>query len=184
MKSTSVMVILLVVAYLLIGAFTLSSKQEGIHSQVGEVWNQIDRCNQLLPRLEAQLAYGKGALDKWNAQITSARNAYLAAKESGDLEGALNAMQNLNTNIQLFFEQYPQYLNLTPVMTSLMDETAGCFNRIAYARGKLIESQRSYNVARLVFFPLGIFYPRMEILGENVNPASTVVPSTFPTPSP
>jgi hypothetical protein len=183
-KGIGLIVLVVLVLYVILGAFSLASQQEGIKANTGEVWNQLDRCNQLLPRLEGQLAFGKGALDQWNTQITTARNSLLAAKAAGDLKSALAAAQSLQTQIQVFFENYPQYLDLTPVMTGLMDETAGCFNRITFARGQLIDSQKSYNVTRIFFFPLAVFFQRIEILGENTNPATTVVPNTLTTSAP
>lgn len=181
-------VIAAVVVFLLwnaIGGFmVLPLQQQGLAGKVGEVWNQVDRANQLLPRLEAQLKYSVAEQKQVIDKITIARNDILAAEQaSGDQAKILKATASTQSALKAFYENYPDF-GLPAVQQGLLDETAGSFNRIAYARGKLIEAQVSYNQTR-IFFPLAAaFSPPVEVLGSGVSPLTPVTPSTLTTPTP
>jgi hypothetical protein len=170
---------------LAIGGFiVLPLQQQGLAGKVGEVWNQVDKANQLLPRLEAQLKYTVAGQKQVIDQITIARNDILAAEQaSGDQTKIFKATDSTQSALKAFYENYPDF-GLPSVQQGLLDETSGSFSRIAYARGKLIEAQVSYNQAR-IFFPLSApFIPPVEVLGAGVSSATPVTPSTLPTPTP
>lgn len=172
-------VVLIAIVGLLFGAYSLAQQQESLDGYRGEVWNQVDRTSQLLTRLEGQLQFGVDELVKINEQITTARNDILAARQAGDLEAALTATDDAQFAINAYFEAYPQYYDLTKVFTGLQDETAGSFNRITYARQRLIEAQVRFNRTLVTFFPLRVLFEREEVLGSNSDPAMQVAPSTL-----
>lgn len=167
-----------------IGFMVLPLQQQGLAGNVGEVWNQVDRANQLLPRLEAQLKYTVAEQKQVIDKITAARNDILAAEQaSGDQAKIFKATASTQSALKAFYENYPDF-GLPSVQQGLLDETAGSFNRIAYARGKLIDAQVSFNQAR-IFFPLAaVFIPPVEILGSGVSPLTPITPSTLPTSTP
>lgn len=167
-----------------IGFMVLPLQQQGLAGNVGEVWNQVDRANQLLPRLEAQLKYTVAEQKQVIDKITAARNDILAAEQaSGDQAKIFKATASTQSAFKAFYENYPDF-GLPSVQQGLLDETAGSFNRIAYARGKLIDAQVSFNQAR-IFFPLAaVFIPPVEILGSGVSPLTPITPSTLPTSTP
>ena len=165
----------LLVVYLVLGAFTLSMRREGLHGLTGNVWNNVDRATQLLTRLESEVLYAYKDRQALYQTITAARNDLLAARAVGDLEKATNVAGR----ISVILEDNSLAGDLTPVQISLMDETAGSINRITYARSKLIEGQVGYNQTRIFFFPVAVFFPRVEVLGETANPAQQLPPSPF-----
>lgn len=167
-----------------IGFMVLPLQQQGLAGNVGEVWNQVDRANQLLPRLEAQLKYTVAEQKQVIDKITAARNDILAAEQaSGDQAKIFKATASTQSALKAFYENYPDF-GLPSVQQGLLDETAGSFNRIAYARGKLIDAQVSFNQAR-IFFPLAaVFIPPVEVLGSGVSPLTPITPSTLPTSTP
>lgn len=165
-----------VIAWGIIGAILLGVQLQTIGGQTGEVWNQVDRATELLPRLEKQLTYTTDQQKEVIDQITVARNNILAAKQAGDLQKATMAASQAQFSIQAIQENYPSF-GLPEVQKGLLDETAGSFNRIAYARGRVIDAQVAYNKSRIIFLPCMLFFPRQSVLGEQANPAA-VVPTT------
>jgi len=172
-------IVVVAIVGLLLGAYSLAQQQESIDGFRGEVWNQVDRASQLLTRLESQLQYGVTELVAINEQITQARKNIQTAREAGDLEAALAATDQAQLAVQVMIEAYPDYYDLTSVFEGLQDETAGSFNRISYARQRLIEAQVGYNRTRVTFFPLMPFFERQEVIGAAFDPTSSVAPSTL-----
>lgn len=166
------------------GFIVLPLQQQTLAGKVGEVWNQVDRANQLLPRLEAQLKYTVAEQKQVIDKITIARSDILAAERaSGDQAKIFKATDSTQIALKAFYENYPDF-GLPSIQQGLLDETAGSFNRIAYARGKLIDAQVSFNQTR-IFFPLAaVFMSPVEVLGSNVSPLTPVTPSTLTTPTP
>lgn len=172
-----VVLFLCMMAWQIIGGVTLAMSQETIAGRTGEVWNTTQRAIDLLPRLEREVEVFMEDRQEIVAQITTARNDFLAAQEAGDL-AQLNAVHETMLDIRVQIEAYPT-INLTDQQRVLMYETAGSINRIAYARGQLIDAQVQFNKNRLLFMPVGLIFPRQEILGENVDPGQPLPPSTF-----
>lgn len=167
-----------------LGFLVLPWQQQALAGKVGEVWNQVDRANQLLPRLEAQLTYTVAEQKRVIDQIARARNDILAAEQaSGDQAKIFKAADSAQLALKAFYENYPDF-GLPAIQQGLLDETSGSFNRIAYARGKLIEAQVSFNQLRLVYPLAAVFIPPVEVVGAGVSPLAPVVPSTLTTPTP
>lgn len=168
--------------YLGVGVFSLLNTSLAVQNAQGQVWNQIDIGGQKIATLEAQVlgAYNQ-QLDVVK-EITEGRKALAAARANNDLDGALAAVGQLQLNLTALAEASP-VTNLTPIQTSLMDETSEVFNQIGYKRQQLIDAQTSYKYNRAVFFLLAGFFPDVEILGSTANPAQPVPTSIFaPTP--
>lgn len=184
--STSVRVVagilLAILFYLALGGISLAQQQIGIDAATGEVWNQIDAGAQKLDRLEAQVigAY-RQQMDVVNA-IVEGRKALAEARARGDLTAATQAAGQIGLNINVLVEANP-VTPLTELQRGLLDETSGAFNRIAYARGRLIDTQKAYNQTRIAFFPIAGFFPPVEILGSTDNPRRQLPPSRFVTPA-
>ncbi len=180
-----IVVLALVAFWQIIGLFSLPSQKIDIDGKVGEVWNQTDRASQLLPRLEAQLKYTVQAQKAVIDQIAAARNDVLAAQQVNgtDQSKVFQAATSTQVALKAFYENYPNF-GLPSIQQGLLDETAGSFNRIAYARHQLIQAQVSYNQARIGFFIAALFNPSVTILGSDVSPLTPVTPSSLQTPGP
>lgn len=176
MKKISMVLVVLVVSYLAIGWFTLLIQSNNVDAKTGTVWVQIQRAGELLPRLETQVTFYAKDRQDLIQKIADARANLAATNKSNSNLAA--AERDVTTTLQAFMEAYPA-LSLEGVQVGLLDETSGSMNRISYARQELIEAQTSYNNTRSFFYMLGMFVPRMEILGENADPTATIAPSTL-----
>ncbi len=174
----------LFVAWNFIGFVALPYQKAGLSGKVGEIWNQTDRASQLLPRLEAQLKYTVEAQKQVIDKITAARNDVLAAKQVGaqDQNKLYQAATSTQVALKVFYENYPNF-GLPTIQQGLLDETAGSFNRIAYARHQLIDAQTSYNQQRILYPLAAIFNPPVDVLGSDVSSLTPVAPSSLPTPA-
>jgi LemA protein len=165
-----------VALYLLMGYFSINSAQEDIAGRTGNVWNQIDSGAEKLAQLQSQVLFAYDDRQDLVDTIAASHNDILAAQEVGDMDAAMAAVGDANIAIDALAEAMPEY-DLTPVQVSLMDETAGTFNRISYARDQLIDAQVSFNKTRLMW---PMFASRVDVLGEGHNPADTTsIPNQF-----
>lgn len=179
-----VAIVVLFVLWNALGGLVLPWQQQALAGKVGDVWNQVDRANQLLPRLEAQLTYAVAEQKRVIDQIARARSDILAAEQAnGDEAKIFKATDSTQIALKAFYENYPDF-GLPSIQQGLLDETSGSFNRIAYARGKLIEAQVSFNQTRLLYPLAAVFIPPVEVLGSGANPLTPVTPSTLTTPTP
>ena len=184
LSKTSIIAIVASIVILVLGAFiwsqyaTLTSEQQDIRNKTGQVWTQIQRANDLLPRLEQQLnttiALQKDVIDK----IAAARSANQSAsqRDTSDPNNVNTAMQATMIALRAFQENYPN-LGLPELQQGLLDETSGSINRITYARSELINVQTKYNTDKRLSIPVGLFWSDQPVLGENENPAQTLPPS-------
>lgn len=178
-----VIVVALVAFSQIIGLFSLPSQKIGLDGKVGEVWNQTNRASQLLPRLKSQLKYTVQAQKQVVDKITAARSDVLAAEQGNGSDQAKVLKASTSTQIALraFYENYPNF-GIPNIQQGLLDETAGSFNRIAYARHQLIQAQVGYDQARIWFFIAAIFNPSVDVLGSEQSPLTPVAPSSLQTP--
>jgi hypothetical protein len=171
------LIILVIVAFLGIyeigGVFALNQQQVTVRGAKAEVWNAVENATEKLNQLYAQLNGTIKAQADAIATITKAREALAAAQANNDLNGATSSAANLKLYFTAIAENYPDY-GLSAVQAGVVTETAGAFNRIKYDRTLLINAQTDYDHERIAFFPVGLLFPSMEILGENSNPAQPV----------
>jgi hypothetical protein len=173
----------LFVIWNLIGCVALPYQEAGLAGKVGEIWNQTDRASQLLPRLEAQLKYTVAAQKQVIDKIAAARNDVLAAQQVGaqDQSKIYQAATSTQVALKAFYENYPNF-GLPTIQQGLLDETAGSFNRIAYARHQFIDAQTSYNQQRILYPLAALFNPPVDVLGSDISPLTPVAPSSLQTP--
>jgi LemA protein len=168
------------VLWSLIGAFNLASKNATLDGKVGDVWNAIERANELLPRLEGQLKFTTAEQQKVIDQITAGRNNLLAAQRAGNIQQAVDAARDAQLAINIVVERYPDF-GIPEVQRGLLSETAGSVNRVAYARSELIRAQADFNRARIGSGPIGwLFFEKKSVLGSNADPTTRIEPSRLP----
>jgi len=161
--------LLAIAVYIILGLYTLSTSLENINGMTGAIWTQMRAGFEKLDAIEAQLkAAYKDRQDLINS-IAQARAGYAEAAATHNLkEAALNAT-NLGTTLKVLVENYPQ-TDLSTLQIGILDETAGIFNRIAYARQQLITAQVSYNQNRILYFVVAPWFARQHVIGEAENP--------------
>jgi LemA protein len=165
--------------YQVMGVAVLATSQQGIRGKTAQVWVDIQRANDLLPRLEQQVNTTIGLQKDLIDKIAAARSANSAGLQGdkSDPNSASNAASATLVALRAFNEAYPD-VGLSQIQQDLFDETAGSINRITYARQQLVDAETSYDTARILFFPVGLmFFKDMPILGEDQNPAQTLPPS-------
>lgn len=170
-----------IAVYLVVGGLVLAMKQEDLRGKNAAVWNMVSRATEVLGRLENQVTVFLKDRKDLIAQITVARNDMLAAQQTENLQALAVAEQKTSLAIKAVFEAYPD-VSLVGVQQGLMDETAGSINRVSYVRKDLIDAQVSYNQMRILFFPLAMFFPRADVLGESFNAAAPLPTSSFGKP--
>lgn len=175
--------IVVVIAYPVVGMFVLSTSQETINGQKGKIWNQIKIGSEKLDAVETQLKAAYKDRQDILTDVTAARKDYAGAVYAHDLDGATHAASKLASSLKVVVENYPT-TDISGLQVGTLDETAGIFNRIAYARTGLIDSQVSFNQKRVFFFPLQGMYPREQVLGELSQPDMEGPKSSFKSVNP
>jgi LemA protein len=165
--STTILVILGLIAFVLISLTSLYNRLVTLRNQVKNAWSQIDvqlqRRYDLIPNLietvKGYMTYEKGTLEA----VIQARNQGAAAreaiqKEGGPVQGA--SIQNLVAaesvlkeaipKIFALAESYPE-LKASENMKVLQEELTSTENRIAFARQAYNDQAMEYNTAQQVF---------------------------------
>lgn len=168
----------LLVAYLAIGVFQLASMNEEINGKTGVIWTQLQSGFEKLAAVETQLKAAYKDRKDIIESIVEGRKEYIKATENQNITQAMHAADLVRNNLKVVVENYPS-TDISSMQTGVLDETAGIFNRIAYARQQLIDTQVQFNKARLFFFPIASFFTRKEILGQNTDPMAQGPKSSF-----
>lgn len=176
-KSNIVWIVVIgMAAYLLIGYFAVNSAKEDIAGNTGNVWDAIKTGADKLDQLQSQVLYAYADRQDLVDTIAASHNDILAAQATGNMDAALAAIDNATVAVNALREVMPEY-DLTGLQIGLMDETAGTFNRISYARQQLIDTQVSFNKTRLMW---PFMASRVNVLGEGTDPADTsTIPNQF-----
>ena len=143
---------------LAIVAFTLSgcsynkftTQEEAIKGAWGEVQNQLQRRNDLIPNLVETV---KGFATHEEAilkEIAESRSRLLAAKSPEETIAAANQQSSALGRLLVVVENYPN-LKANEQFNRLMDELAGTENRLATARMRYNERIQEYNTTRRRF---------------------------------
>lgn len=180
-NSTSNIVLIVLGFFLLwqiIGGVSLSMQQESIRGGIGQIWNQIQTGSEKLEAIESQLKAAYKDRQDLVAKIVEGRQNLDRAVAEGDLNGAAAAAESLRSTLSIMVENYPA-TDLSGLQVGVLDETAGIFNRIGYQRDEQIKRQVSFNQSRILFFPVGLAFPRQNVLGEDFNPMSEGPKSSF-----
>lgn len=166
------------IGYILMGVYTLSTALETINGAKGTIWTQMQAGFDKLAAIESQLIGAYKDRKDIIQTIATARTGYTAAKKSGNIDQAISAASAARSNLNILVENYPS-TDISTLQTGVLDETAGIFNRIAYARQQLINEQVSYNKNRILFFIVAPWFASQNILGAMEDPMASSPKSRF-----
>lgn len=126
------------------------SQEEAIKAQWGQVQNQLQRRNDLIPNLvETVKGYATHEEGVFK-EIADSRSRLLAAKSPDETIAAANQQSTALGRLLLVVENYPN-LKANEQFNGLMDELSGTENRIAVERMRYNDRVREYDTARRQF---------------------------------
>jgi LemA protein len=129
---------------------TFTSQEETLKTALGEIQNQLQRRNDLIPNLVATVqGYADQEKDIFTA-IADSRARMMSAKTPQDQIEAANVQTTALARLLAVAENYPQ-LKSDQNFQRLQDELAGTENRIAVARQRYNDAARQYNTLRRSF---------------------------------
>jgi LemA protein len=145
-------------AILAILAFTLSgcsynrftTQEEAIKGAWGEVQNQIQRRNDLIPNLVESVKGYTTHEETVFKDIADSRSKLLAAKSPAETIEAANQQSSALGRLLAVVESYPN-LKANEQFNRLMDELSGTENRLQTARMRYNERIQEYNTTRRKF---------------------------------
>jgi LemA protein len=127
-----------------------TTTEEAIKSQWGQVQNQLQRRNDLIPNLvESTKGYAQQEKDVFGA-IAASREKLAGARTPEETIKAANEQSAALARLLVIVENYPQ-LKSDATFMRLMDELAGTENRIATERMRYNERVQEYNTLRRRF---------------------------------
>ncbi len=127
-----------------------TTEEEAIKAQWGQVQNQLQRRNDLIPNLvETVKGYAQHEQSVYQ-DIAESRSRLLAAKSPEETIQAANQQTAALGRLLAVVENYPQ-LRANEQFNRLMDELAGTENRIAVERMRYNERVQEYNTTRRKF---------------------------------
>src|SRR4026207_253323 len=127
-----------------------TTQEDAIKGSWGEVQNQIQRRNDLIPNLvETVKGYAQHEEGVFK-EIADARSKLLAAKTPEETIAAANQQSSALGRLLAVVENYPN-LKANEQFNRLSDELAGPENRLAVARGRYNERIQEYNTTRRKF---------------------------------
>ncbi len=123
------------------------TQEEAIKAQWGQVENQLQRRNDLIPNLvETVKGYAQQERDVFQA-VADARAKMAGATTPAQQIEAANAESSALARLLVVVENYPQ-LKSNETFARLMDELAGTENRLAVERMRYNERLQEYNTLR------------------------------------
>lgn len=129
---------------------SFTSLEESIKGSWGEVQNQLQRRNDLIPNL-VETVKGFAAQEKGILETIAESRAKLAgAKTPEETIKAANDQSAALSRLLVIVENYPQ-LKSDQNFMRLQDELAGTENRISQARRRYNEQIQAYNTLRRRF---------------------------------
>jgi LemA protein len=127
-----------------------TTQEEAIKGSWGEVNNQLQRRNDLIPNL-VETVKGYAAQEKEIfTRIADSRAKLAGAKTPAETIEAANEQSSALARLLVVVENYPN-LKSDQQFQRLMDELAGTENRITVARGRYNERIQEYNTTRRKF---------------------------------
>ena len=152
MRSRVLMVVVMLAAVASSGCSynTFVSQEEALKTQWGQVENQLQRRNDLIPNLvETTKGVAQQEKDVFG-QIAESRAKLAGAQTPEQTMQAANEQSTALARLLVIVENYPQ-LRSNETFNRLMDELAGTENRIAVERMRSNERVQEYNVSRRSF---------------------------------
>ena len=124
--------------------------EEAIKAQWGQVQNQLQRRNDLIPNLvETTKGFAQQEKDVFTA-VAASREKLAGARTPEETIKAANEQSAALARLLVVVENYPQ-LKSDATFMRLMDELAGTENRIATERMRYNERIQEYNTLRRRF---------------------------------
>ena len=127
-----------------------TTQEEAIKGAWGEVQNQIQRRNDLIPNLVETVKGYASHEEGVFKEIADARSKLLAAKTPEETIQAANQQSSALGRLLAVVENYPN-LKANEQFNRLMDELAGTENRLSVARMRYNEKIQEYNTTRRRF---------------------------------
>jgi LemA protein len=122
----------------------MTTEDEAIKAQWGQVENQLQRRNDLIPNLvETSKGYAQQERDVYQS-IADARAKMAGATTTEDKIAAANAETSALGRLLVVVENYPE-LKSNETFARLMDELAGTENRLSVERMRYNELIQTYN---------------------------------------
>lgn len=128
----------------------LVAQQEQVESAWGEVENQLQRRNDLIPNLVNTV---KGFAEQEEEVLTRVTELRSQVAQAGSREESIEASNQLSgalSRLLVVVERYPE-LKSNQNFLRLQDELAGTENRLAVARKRYNDAVRSYNTTAKQF---------------------------------
>jgi LemA protein len=127
-----------------------TAQEEAIKAQWGQVENQLQRRNDLIPNLvETVKGYAQQERDVFQA-VADARARLAGATTPAEQIEAANEQSSALSRLLVVVENYPQ-LKSNETFARLMDELAGTENRLSTERMRYNERIQEYNTLRRRF---------------------------------
>jgi LemA protein len=127
-----------------------TGSEEAIKAQWGQVQNQLQRRNDLIPNLvESVKGFAAQERDIFTA-IAASREKLAGARTPEDTITAANEQSSALARLLVVVENYPN-LKSDANVRQLMDELAGTENRLATERMRYNERVQEYNTLRRRF---------------------------------
>jgi LemA protein len=127
-----------------------TTQEEAIKGAWGEVQNQIQRRNDLIPNLVETVKGYASHEEGVFKEIADARSKLLAAKSPEEFIAGANQQSSALGRLLAVVENYPN-LKANEQFNRLMDELSGTENRLTVARGRYNERIQEYNTTRRRF---------------------------------
>jgi len=137
------------------GYNALVAEEEAVEAAWGEIDNQLQRRNDLVPNL-VETVKGYAAHEKEVlVAVTEARSRVASAPDPSAKIDASNQLTSALSRLLVVVEKYPD-LKANQGFLKLQDELAGTENRIAVARTRYNEAVRTFNTTAKRF-PTNLF---------------------------
>ncbi|HWB17529.1 MAG TPA: LemA family protein [Vicinamibacterales bacterium] len=152
LRSTAGLSALVILAWLTSGCSynTFTTQEEAIKAQWGQVENQLQRRNDLIPNLVSTVkGYAQQERDVFQA-VDDARAKLAGATTPSDKIAAANQESAALSRLLVVVENYPQ-LKSNETFARLMDELAGTENRLSVERMRYNQRVQEYDTQRRKF---------------------------------
>src|SRR3954470_7273344 len=127
-----------------------TTQEEAIKAQWGQVQNQIQRRNDLIPNLVETVKGYASHEESVYKDIADSRARLIAARSPEETIQAANQQTSALGRLLVISEAYPQ-LRANEQFNRLMDELSGTENRIAVERQRYNERIQEYNTSTKQF---------------------------------
>jgi LemA protein len=127
-----------------------TQQEEAIKGAWGEVNNQLQRRNDLIPNLVESVKGFATQEQEIFTQVAKSRERMAGATTPAQTIEAANEQSSALARLLVVVENYPQ-LKSDARFQQLMDELSGTENRLAVARGRYNERIQEYNTTRRRF---------------------------------